>query len=105
MNIKDSIQCETGWNKIIYSCHSELMAIDPLYRPLQIKEKFGGLRYYFSTEIKDQNLVQKMYEVAFKYENLSFQTCEKCGESFARPYRTKSGWIKTHCPKHKKENR
>jgi hypothetical protein len=105
MDIDKTIECELGWNKIIYACHAELMAIDPLYKPLQIKEKFGGLRYYFSTKLTDKILIKKMHEVASKYENLSFSICEKCGKKPAQKFQKRNGWIKTYCDKHKEENK
>ena len=38
------------WYDTIVMAHTRLTAIDPDYRIVQIKEKFGGLRYYFHTE-------------------------------------------------------
>lgn len=36
------------WYEIIAACDREMQAIDPHYRIDQIKEKFWGLRYYFT---------------------------------------------------------
>lgn len=36
------------WYAPVRECHEKLKAIDPDYTVLQIKSKFGGLRYYFT---------------------------------------------------------
>lgn len=40
------------WNALIFECHLSLKSVDPDYKILQIKEKVGQLRYYFSTTHK-----------------------------------------------------
>jgi hypothetical protein len=35
------------WGPAIFKCHNQLSHIIPGYEITQIKEKFGGLRYYF----------------------------------------------------------
>lgn len=56
--------------------------------PIQIKEKFGSLRFYpiWSTEEIDK--------VIFKYEKLSLETCIKCG---APATKYTIGWISPYC--------
>ena len=39
------------WYPIIIDAHNKLKAIDPNYKVGQIKEKFGGLRYYYDSDI------------------------------------------------------
>jgi len=57
----------------------------------QVKEKFGGLRFYVSAATDEQ----------FAYirfaEEMSLTTCDVCGDR-GRP--TKDGWIVTRCNKH-----
>ena len=60
----------------------------------QIKEKFGGLRFYTR---KHDDRVQDMITVA---EYLSEMTCEVCG---APGERRGGGWVKTLCDTHHKE--
>lgn len=62
------------------------------YRIVQIKEKFGGLRWY------DDGFPEEGYEEYMdwlcKYEDLSFKTCINCGEpaiGFTK------GWITPLC--------
>ena len=61
----------------------------------QIKEKFGGLRVYFSG---GDDYVDGLVSMA---ECWSFKTCETCGE---RGEPTKGGWIMTLCDNCKKKN-
>jgi len=41
------------WKGIILQTHKRLEYIDPDYQIAQIKDKFGGLRYYFDTSFTD----------------------------------------------------
>ena len=73
------IDCESGWYRLIVDCDKELLSLDPHYVPVQIKQKFGGLRYYYNTSA-DEETALKMREVVDKYEALSVQTCEISGQ-------------------------
>ena len=69
-------------------------AVDELPCILQIKEKFGTLRFYYSG---GTDRVRTLVGFA---ESMSACTCEKCGA----PGRASSkGWIKTLCPVHLSE--
>ena len=99
------IECNIGWYDLISSvCHM----IDQYekyenykvnnhenykYHPVtfdQVKEKFGGLRIYFSG---GDEYVSGLVAMA---ENFSYKTCEGCGQ---RGKSNKSGWIITLCDK------
>lgn len=45
-----SIDCDRGWYPLLVALDKELAAIDPDYQVLQVKEKFGGLRYYYGLD-------------------------------------------------------
>lgn len=64
------IDCPEEWNPLIIECHEKLMEIDPNYMVLQIKEKFGGLRYYFDTLTDNR---KEMQDVVNVYEKASFE--------------------------------
>lgn len=64
-----------GWNKEI----------------CQVKEKFGGLRFYIN------GASNEVHDIIHKYESMSYKICEECGESGKE--RT-GGWIRTLCDKH-----
>jgi len=57
----------------------------------QVKEKFGGLRFY-TTYGNDE-----IYKLIREAENKSYQTCEVCGEPGER---RGEGWIQTLCEVH-----
>jgi hypothetical protein len=56
----------------------------------QIKEKFGGLRVYFSG---GDNYIEGLVGMA---ESFSYKICEECGEK-GKP--NEGGWISTLCEK------
>lgn len=61
----------------------------------QIKEKFGGLRYYADGDVDEQ--MDGMIDFA---ESLSYTICEECGA----PGKLRSGgWMRTLCDKHEEE--
>lgn len=60
------------------------------YQIIQVKEKFGGLRWYTGGVPVDS----KLNEIAEKYEDLSYTTCICCG----KPAQWLStGWINPYC--------
>jgi len=89
-----------GWREIIYNLSVKLEPICKAskgeIRAAQVKEKFGGLRFYMSSYGTD-DAVQKLTGDA---EDLACVTCEVCGE----PGKTyTNGWHITLCPIHAKE--
>lgn len=58
---------------------------------LQVKEKFGGLRFY----AEGSSLLNQMIDNA---ENESLKTCEECGKP--GKLSSRRGWLKTLCEKH-----
>lgn len=67
------------------------------FEVIQIKEKFGGLRYYTNGAICEEF----MGAIAFA-ENYSYHICEKCGDAGKLSF-THTGWAKTLCDKHRAE--
>jgi len=91
-----------GWAIHVLECHRQLKHLDPGYRISQIKEKFGGLRYYFIPSVAFNDLTHDVMEsvvTAAEY-NCSI-TCEVCGS--AGSLRTNSGSYKTLCAEHTKK--
>lgn len=58
------------------------------YRITQIKEKFGGLRWY------DAGAPQSIYDIISKYGNISRTMCINCGKSATC---VSAGWISPYC--------
>lgn len=86
--------CDDGWFWLIDSlCSSIQSYIDNNNKPqvvaTQVKEKWGGLSFYF---IGGDNYTDGMVWLA---EHQSYKICEKCG-STENVTQTK-GWIKTLC--------
>ena len=82
-----------GWLPLIEVLDRQLRRLDPDYRIAQVKEKFGGLRYYIGTS-DDCTNTDRMYAVIDAIESLSFRICEDCG----RPGEIREGgWFRTLC--------
>jgi hypothetical protein len=62
---------------------------------VQVKEKFGGLRFYYDG---GDRAIQEMVSLA---EDLSIVVCEECG---APGKQGGEGWIGTLCPTHRAEH-
>lgn len=80
-----------GWYDIISNVCVLIEKHSPDVRFDQIKEKFGGLRIYYSG---GSDYVQGVVDLA---EELSYKTCEVCGNK-GEP--NKTGWIRTLCKDH-----
>jgi len=84
-----------GWYWLINSLCGQLQHLtDVDKRPQiiasQVKEKFGGLRFYVSGASEDQ------YAVLEFAESLSFSICEECG-AMANVSLRRTGWLRTLC--------
>jgi len=98
------IECNEGWFNLIERLsiliENELTDMEPSIAEgiyvIQIKEKFGGLRFYISE-------YTPFFEGAIGLaEALSFNICEICGNSNAMTRRV-NGWYKTECDVHYNE--
>ena len=67
----------TGWHNLVERLHNHLVEIDPNYEIVQVKEKFGSLRFYITRRFDEDDL---MWIVIQHYEGLSQRLCEVCGE-------------------------
>ena len=89
------IDCGKGWYPLIIETDQRLAALDPDYEVHQVKEKFGGLRYYhqFVTEGSDH---EAGWQVEREAENKSFTICESCGTT-DDVETGGQGWITSRC--------
>jgi hypothetical protein len=97
--------CGDGWYDLLDRlCESIQSYIDnnsteknpiPQLVAEQVKEKFGTLRFYTSG---GDRLIDGMIWFA---ESMSGSTCEECGN---KGKRSNTGWIRTLCTEHTKEN-
>ncbi len=81
-----------GWRDIVHRLYASIEAVSPGHKILQIKEKFGGLRYYVAVD--NYADVEALIRDA---EAESFMTCEDCGQPCTV---TENGWISTLCDEH-----
>lgn len=85
-----------GWLPIVTTLHEQLLRLDPEYQIHQVKEKFGGLRYYYGASENVSEITRAvMYQLVGYAEHLSYRTCETCG----RPGQVRNdlGWVLTLC--------
>lgn len=85
-----------GWFRIVDDLCAALMIIakregvEPLVAT-QVKEKFGGLRFYV------QRATDAMHEAINNAENESYRTCEECGKPGVI---REGGWVLVRCDEH-----
>jgi len=95
-------ECNDGWFDIIYSLAHDLeLEIKKLpledqehITAVQVKEKYGTLRFYMSSE------TDRMSELIAIAEDMSSKTCEVCG---SKGELREGGWYTTLCETHFKE--
>lgn len=101
-NYYKSVDVDEGWYQIVVDCDNLLTEIDPDYRIAQIKQKFGGLRYYFQpSDVNNGELYVKMNAVVLAYEKIASMTCEATGKPGVL-MKSKGGWVKTLDPEYAK---
>jgi hypothetical protein len=87
-----------GWQPLIEALHRDLSAVAPGYEIMQIKEKFGGLRYYIVL-INNVTDAQRRaaYELVDTAERASQTICEECGTTEGVTNSAAYGWYRTLC--------
>jgi len=94
-------ECGDGWYGIINHCCKMIQYdVDRNNKTqvvaVQVKEKFGGLRFYIDGGD------EKAYDIIHFFESLSYIICEECGSSNATS-ETTCGWVRTRCKNCKKD--
>ena len=89
------IETGDGWYAIIdHLCETLQNDIDkngcPQVVAAQVKEKFGGLRFYVNGATNEQ------YNLIHFVESLSYKVCENCGST--KEVKQTKGWIQSLCP-------
>lgn len=90
------IDFPVGWNKIVESIFSFAQEKEYLIKVKQIKEKFGGLRFYYDV-IGERN--EEWDKEISLLEGMGDLTCQWCGEPGEK---VSGGWIVTACDEHRK---
>jgi hypothetical protein len=86
-----------GWFPLIKELIEDLIALGWDKQTCQVKEKFGGLRFYINGGSDE------IFNRISKAENDSYEICEICGEK--GELKTDIGWYTTLCDKHYEERK
>lgn len=90
VNLPHAISVGKGWKTIICDLVDRLDETKIPYKILQVKEKFGTLRFYLDREDESGGF-SKAVNQAMKASKV---TCEDCG---ARGKLRGDGWVRTLC--------
>ena len=85
-------ECENGWFGIIWDLSEKLSSLNEDILAMQVKEKYGSLRFYISSGSN------KAFDLIDEAETKSRSTCEICGK--AGKIRRRGTWLKTLCDVH-----
>ena len=86
-----------GWFGLIKSLIDDLIELGWDKQTCQVKEKFGGLRFYINAGSDE------IHNRIMQTEKESYTVCEKCGED--GEIRTDIGWYSTLCDAHYKKSK
>src|SRR6266581_5320732 len=79
-------ECGEGWHSLIDACEKELATLGVENKHWrQVKQKFGGLRLYFTTEHLADDVSEKARIIAERYVRKASTTCEECGSEQGIP--------------------
>lgn len=78
-----------GWEKLIEICYNACKSESYPVTILQVKEKWGGLRFYTSGG------TDELLDLLDNAEKLSYNICEACGK--AGKVREDLSWVTTLC--------
>jgi hypothetical protein len=106
------IRCDRGWYSLLVELDEQLRALLPNYVIHQVKEKFGGLRYYWEPgeDVRDasdpggeaavagrERRIELAQQLVASAEKRASAICELCGAA-GQLHRTHAGRYKTLCP-------
>lgn len=75
------IDCEEGWWPILVRLDADFAAIDPGFRLHQVKQKWGGLRWYYEPSVGLPQATCDLLEARLREaEAEAAATCELCGQ-------------------------
>lgn len=92
------VYCGDGWYTILEKLCATLNSLATPPHVVQIKEKFGGLRFYVDLREgcseQDAEVIDKSIQFT---ESMSFYVCEDCGTTNDVTVAGRS-WLRTLCP-------
>jgi hypothetical protein len=91
--------CEDGWRDLLERACARIEAAleGSVFRVLQIKQKFGTLRFYWSGELSPEAeaKVEEAIDLAVARSACSCEICSAEGRLYSR-----GGWLATACTQH-----
>ena len=94
------IETGDGWFDLIYQLSQDIVNISKNVKALQVKEKFGELRFYFRGD-DTKEIFDQVFDCVENATEKSLTICEKCGST--DEVTQTQGWIVTLCKTCKKE--
>lgn len=94
-----NFEFDAGWNNLIADLCEEISIADKRKEVIvqQIKEKYSTLRFYTNSRLKRIN------NIITRYEKISANTCEVCGNAGHIRVLKNFPWYKTLCDRHTKK--
>lgn len=91
-------ECGEGWKDLLWCLCEDIEKLGPHeeFCVHQVKEKFGGLRFYTS------GCSNEIHDRVSQAEQESYNTCETCGST--EEVTSEGSWVKTLCKKCRKPN-
>lgn len=107
-------QVNPGWEPLVDTLYARITEVAPEIVVDQVKEKFGGLRFYYDLPQEAAERTQDSFPITFgartvgeqverlvsAAETASHWICEVCGKGGARTDTFGSGWLNTLCDEH-----
>ena len=82
-----------GWRSLVLELCEAIEKLHPDIEVTQVKEKWGGLRFYV------MQTSDEVHELINAAERESEQTCQDCGSQIDVKQDYDGGWLKTLCSK------
>lgn len=95
-------QSMPGWRGLLNGLRHELERKDFEIYVDQVKEKFGGLRFYWTIPDEDRQRYEVVTELVDSFERVSYHLCCVCGDGATGPGPRQ--WVLYYCDAHKFEN-
>lgn len=114
-SIAFGFECDDGWHDLLDELMGRVQKLDKdkSVRVLQVKEKFGGLRFYYSGGGIRVDIIglgsigtgpdkeeDPIFDLINEYEHKSYGVCEVCGQP-GKLCQSDSLWLKTVCKEHR----
>lgn len=85
-----------GWRPLVADMARQIAAVSPEAQSYCLKEKFGGLRCYFTAPDKDHAVVRAIVD---EFEAISLTKCDVCG--WPGSMVNDGRWMRVRCAKHR----